>query len=107
MVPVVTPNGSASRGWGPEALAQDGDEDQLGRVRAGGWPPTGSRVGGRLAGDVQGGVVLARLRGRTSELGDAAARSRATARAAASALVDHGDDEPTAEDGEAPFRRQE
>jgi hypothetical protein len=39
--------------------------------------------------------------------GDAAARSRQAARAAASALVDDGDDEPVAEDGKAPFRRQE
>src|SRR5262249_41000285 len=39
--------------------------------------------------------------------GDAAARSRQAARAAASALVDEEDDKPAAEDGEAPFRRQE
>jgi hypothetical protein len=39
--------------------------------------------------------------------GDAAARSRQAARAAASALVDNAYDEPVAEDGEAPFRRQE
>jgi hypothetical protein len=39
--------------------------------------------------------------------GDAAARSREAARAAASALVGEDDDEPVPEDGGAPFRRQE
>jgi hypothetical protein len=39
--------------------------------------------------------------------GVAAARSRAAARTAASGLVDEADEEPVAEDGEAPFRRQE
>jgi hypothetical protein len=39
--------------------------------------------------------------------GDAAARSRETARAAASMLVDAEDGEPAAEDDKAPFRRQE
>jgi hypothetical protein len=39
--------------------------------------------------------------------GDAAARSREAARAATSVLVDDGDDEPVAEDDEAPFRRHE
>jgi hypothetical protein len=39
--------------------------------------------------------------------GAAAARSRQAARAAASALVDEEDDKSAAEDGEAPFRRQE
>ncbi len=39
--------------------------------------------------------------------GDAAARSRAAARAAAAALVDENGDKPAAEDGGAPFRRHE
>lgn len=39
--------------------------------------------------------------------GDAAARSREAARAATSVLVDDEDDEPVAEDDEAPFRRHE
>jgi hypothetical protein len=39
--------------------------------------------------------------------GNVAAQSRAAARVAASALVDEEGDEPAAEDGEAPFRRQE
>jgi hypothetical protein len=39
--------------------------------------------------------------------GDAAARSREAARAAASALVDDEDDRPADENDEAPFRRQE
>ena len=44
---------------------------------------------------------------RTGLDGDAAARSRQTARLAASALVHDEDDEPAAEDDNAPFRRQE
>jgi len=44
---------------------------------------------------------------RTGLDGDAAARSRQAARSAASALVHDEDDEPTAGDDEAPFRRQE
>jgi hypothetical protein len=39
--------------------------------------------------------------------GAAAARSREAARAAASVLVDDGDDERAGEDGEEPFRRPE
>jgi hypothetical protein len=39
--------------------------------------------------------------------GDAAARSREAARSATSVLVDDEDDEPVAEDDEAPFRRRE
>jgi hypothetical protein len=39
--------------------------------------------------------------------GDAAARSRQAARLAASALVHDEDDEPAAENDNAPFRRQE
>jgi len=39
--------------------------------------------------------------------GDASARSREAARSAASVLVDDEDDEPVAEDDEAPFRRHE
>ena len=39
--------------------------------------------------------------------GDAAARSRKVARSAASELIDDEDDEPAAEDDEAPFRRHE
>ncbi len=44
---------------------------------------------------------------RTGLDGDAAARSREAGRSAASALVQHEDDEPAAEDDTAPFRRQE
>jgi hypothetical protein len=44
---------------------------------------------------------------RTGLDGDAAVRSREAARSAASALVHDEDDEPAAEDDEAPFRRQE
>jgi hypothetical protein len=44
---------------------------------------------------------------RTGLDGDAAARSRETARSAASALVHDEDIEPTAEDDKAPFRRPE
>jgi hypothetical protein len=44
---------------------------------------------------------------RTGLDGDAAVRSREAARSEASALVHDEDDEPAAEDDEAPFRRQE
>jgi hypothetical protein len=44
---------------------------------------------------------------RTGLDGDAAARSREAARSAASAFVHDEDDEPPAEEDEAPFRRQE